>query len=246
MCPGRYGTVVLQYITVITLIFLIKTPFVVIIIIVVVIVVTAQLSNNNIIIASSISTHAILYAATRATPFMFSPSFGNLVENIVSRLGNLAIRRRGIKIMRKWPYKESGTRSEDAIVFIEAAIEHEITGPARTRASQLAGNPVLPMYENGEVEGREFDGTKACECIIGLFVCLEHKWSQFRVDSTSERPCHEFISKYELRNGSRTLDTTFSVRQCCFAGNVLNRRRAQLMRFKARVKNQPIRQQNPL
>lgn len=140
-------------------------------------------------------------APAEPPPFVFSPSFGVLIEMLFFQVGNLAIKNRALELVRKWPFKEGGSRSEESIAWIEASMAFELDGPARTRAFQLAGMPILPTFENGGLQDREFDGTRECECLRGLFVCREHKLGDWRLDATSKRPSHEFASKYEVRCG---------------------------------------------
>lgn len=134
-------------------------------------------------------------------PFVFSPSFGQLLEMLTYLLGNLTIRRRAVDLMRRYPYKEGGSRSEESLACLDAMISHELSGPELTRASQLAGMPIRPTYHNGGLSDRQFDGTRECECIYGLFICREHKVGDFRLNVTSKTPCHEVANRYEMRCG---------------------------------------------
>lgn len=133
--------------------------------------------------------------------FRFAHSFGTLLEQIVGGLNNVNIRRRGIALMRKWPYKEGDLRSEDSVTFYEAVIQHELTGPDRTRALQLQGKAISPTYENGDRISGIFDGTRDCECIRELYVCQDHKLGHRKAHVETEPHYFELVSRYELRTG---------------------------------------------
>lgn len=140
-------------------------------------------------------------AATGPPAFVFSPSFGTLIEILFFQVGNLAIKNRVLDLVRKWPYKECGSRSEEGLAYVEAAIAHELSGPARTLPYQLAGMPILPTFANGGLKDRQFDGTRECECLTGLFVCYEHTLGDWRLNASPKRPSHELANKYEVRCG---------------------------------------------
>lgn len=131
-------------------------------------------------------------------PYLYSVSHGSLLEHIVTYTHNAAIRRRGIEMMRKWPYKENGMCGPENARFYETFIQHELSGPARTRESQLAGNAVIPKYRNGGLKGRAFDGMRECECLYALYVCRDHRVAMF--DTAADLDSHSLASAYELRH----------------------------------------------
>lgn len=133
-------------------------------------------------------------------PYLYSLSYGSLLEHTVAYSHNEATRRRGIAMMRKWPYKENGMCGHENARCYENFIAHELSGPERTRAHQLAGNPVIPKYENGCVQGRKFDGTRECECLYGRYICREHKIISRVFDPDVDPHTLLLTSKYELRN----------------------------------------------
>lgn len=152
--------------------------------------------------AQSGSLNLGLYSAGK--PYLYSPSYGSLLEALATRLPDVAGRRRCIALMRRWPYKERGTRSDEKAAFYEAVIEHELTGPARTKASQLAGHAVIAAYHNRDGSSSDepsFDGTKECECVSGLYVCLDHRAIGYELDNVSEPPSYSLLSQYEQRVG---------------------------------------------
>lgn len=134
-------------------------------------------------------------------PYLYSLSYGTLLVVVVSRTHSVDIRRRGIAMIRKRPFKDGGISSSETVAYFEALIKHDLAGPTRTRASQLAGNLVIPTYPDaGLAPGVQFDGTRECECISGVFVCHDHKMVSLKRDSISETPSFELISRYEQRN----------------------------------------------
>lgn len=133
-------------------------------------------------------------------PFVFSASLGQFSENFLTGT-SLPMRLRALDMIRKWPYKEGGSRSEESLAIAQAIIAHEQSGPSRTRASQLAGKPIVPRFHNGGLQDRQFDGTRECECLSGVYVCREHMVADWRVDISSSRPANELASEYEVRNG---------------------------------------------
>lgn len=144
-------------------------------------------------------------ATSSCSPGQDSPALryshysGYLLERIIGWTHSEEIRRRAVALMRKWPYREGDKYSYTSAIFYEAVVEHDLTGPQRTRASQLAGNPILPAYENGGLVDRIFDGTRECECVRGLFVCSDHKLESLRVQIKSEPRYFALASRYEAR-----------------------------------------------
>lgn len=137
-------------------------------------------------------------------PILFAPAFGSMMQSIVSTLFNPAVRRKGIDLMRKWPFKEISLNSRQRASFYSAVMEHERTGPERTRASQLAGNPIIPTFSNGGLAEGTFDGSTGCECIPGVFSCREHKLGEFVMRTTSKPPAVGLRTWYEMRLGWET------------------------------------------
>lgn len=151
--------------------------------------------------SSPASSSQTIPGAEASPPFVFSSSLGVLLEMVTFEVSSVSIRRRAIDLMRRFPYKEGGSRSEETVACTEAMILHDLSGPERTRATQQAGMPIRPTYENGGLKDREFDGTRECECIRDLFVCREHMVTSFRLNVESERPYNELASRYEVRYG---------------------------------------------
>lgn len=142
-------------------------------------------------------------------PYLYSPSYGSLLELLATRMHDAADRRRCIALMERYPYKERGTRSDEKAAFFEAVIQHEITGPARTRASQLAGQAVIPTYRHKD---GSFDGTKECECVSEIFVCGDHRAIGYELDNESDPPNYSILSQYEQRVGMPTTQYFFRYR----------------------------------
>lgn len=107
-------------------------------------------------------------------PVVFAPTAWSILNFIGGMSYNVAIQRRAIELLRKWPFKESGEESEESAHSLEALIKFRLGGPSRTREHQLAGFPILPTFANGGLIYREFDGTRECECLPGHFVCRDH------------------------------------------------------------------------
>lgn len=102
--------------------------------------------------------------------------------------------------MRKWPFKEGSERSAESAAFLELVLQHEISGPERTRAWQLAGHPAKSRFSADYVNREPFDGTRECDCILDVFVCRDHKLAAYRLvnpESTGEPPFVELSSSYE-------------------------------------------------
>lgn len=133
-------------------------------------------------------------------PVVFSPTAWSLLDLIGGITYNVATQRRAIELLRKWPFKENGEESEENAFSLEALIKFRLGGPDRTRAFQLAGTPILPTYINGGLTDREFDGTRECECLAGLFVCRDHSLRWYDYDNTFEPPCIHMQSWYERRH----------------------------------------------
>lgn len=133
-------------------------------------------------------------------PVRYSHYSGYLLERIVSWTHSEEVRRRSIDLMRKWPYVAGNKYNYNSSAFYEAVVEHELAGPTRTRASQLAGHPIIPEYVNGGLIDRVFDGTRHCECIPALYVCSDHRLGSLRVQIKSKPRYFSLASVYEVRH----------------------------------------------
>lgn len=133
-------------------------------------------------------------------PITFAPSLGALLGAVAASAHNVDTRRKAVDLMKKWPFKENNTSSEEEAVGFEAMIDFGLGGPERTRPWQQAGLPILPTYENGSLESGIFDGCKGCECIHGRFICKDHKIGSYFPDMTSVPPRIGLLSLYERRN----------------------------------------------
>lgn len=136
---------------------------------------------------------------SHGVPFQYSPSYGCLLEFIASCAEFIPLRLCALDVMRKWPYNAAGSKSDDTIFFYEAVTKHGVTGAARTRACQLAGNPVIERWQNGGLQDREFDGTKECECLADMYICRDHKRVEAVLQNTSEPRYIDIRSRYERR-----------------------------------------------
>lgn len=134
----------------------------------------------------------------RAPALYFSPSFGSLIILIIVACRSVAIRRKGIELLRKWPFIEGGVDSAHSVSVQEAKMMHELAGPARTLAKQRAGVPVRCTFKDAE---GTFDPCQACECIPEVFVCLDHRLGQYDVTYDTEPPTLVLHSWYEVQYG---------------------------------------------
>lgn len=151
--------------------------------------------------SSSSSPSSSTFSLETEQPYLYSLSYGTLLVVVISRTHSVEIRRRGIAMMRRRPFKDGGISSDETVAYFESLIKHDLSGPSRTRASQMAGNAVIPTYPDaGLAPNAQFDGTRECECISGIFVCHDHKMVSMKRDSISETPGYELISRYEQRN----------------------------------------------
>ncbi|CEJ92414.1 hypothetical protein VHEMI08068 [[Torrubiella] hemipterigena] len=133
-------------------------------------------------------------------PITFAPSLGALLGTVAASAHNVDTRRKAVDLMKKWPFKENNTSSEEEAVGFEAMIDFGLRGPERTRPWQQAGLPILPTFENGSLESGIFDGCKGCECIYGRFICKDHKLGRYTPDMTSVPPRIGLLSMYERRH----------------------------------------------
>lgn len=133
-------------------------------------------------------------------PLRYSHYSGYLLERIVGWAHSVEIRRRGIALMRKWPYREGDKYSYQSSFFYETVVQHDLAGPDRTRALQLAGNPIIPSYRNGELVDRLFDPLRECECVRGVYVCSDHKLGSLRMQMKFKPRYFALASRYEARH----------------------------------------------
>lgn len=139
-------------------------------------------------------------------PFLSSLSFGTLLEYVATRVSNVEVQRQVVAMMKRWPYRESGARSHESVVFYETVAEHEKTGPARTR--QLLVELSLETAAEAEATTPDSHGDgllehirqcmEECNCIAGQFVCHHHKLADYHFNMKAERPYIELQNWFEL------------------------------------------------
>lgn len=133
-------------------------------------------------------------------PFAFAPSFGRLLYILLSVSNSPQVRRRGIELMKKWPYSEIGVRSDELVAMIEIWQHHAITGPDRTRPWQQSGLPILSHFQSSDASEPAFDPYSECECIPDVFICRDHKMGSYKKDVYGSTPRYGVMSWYEQRH----------------------------------------------
>lgn len=138
-------------------------------------------------------------------PFVFSFSFGTLLELILSLAHNVEVRHRANDMIRRFPYRESGARSHESYPFYDVCFEHEETGMARTLALQTklaakaAADPGDPNVNS--LLDRVNQCIDDCTCVPGLFFCWLHRMAQCSSGiAASDVRYHEFQNRFELIN----------------------------------------------
>lgn len=133
-------------------------------------------------------------------PMTYAPSFSSAVEMMAAFPNNAHLRRKAIELMRKWPFKENGTRSEEEVVVYKIILEHILSGPERTKYWQEKGLPINPTFPNGGLKEGEFDGLSGCECIYELYMCRDHRLGGFTKEHLANPPRIGLMSFFERRN----------------------------------------------
>ncbi|CEJ92271.1 hypothetical protein VHEMI07932 [[Torrubiella] hemipterigena] len=133
-------------------------------------------------------------------PMTFAPSLGSAMELMAAFPNNAHLRRKAIELMRKWPFKENGTRSKEEVVVYEIILRHLLSGPERTKHWQKKGIPIHPTYPNGGLNGGEFNGLSGCECIYELYICRDHRLGSFTKDHLADPPRIGLMNVFERRN----------------------------------------------
>lgn len=138
-------------------------------------------------------------------PFVFSLSFGTLLELILSLAHNVEVRHRANDMIRRFPYRESGARSHESYPFYAVCFAHEETGVARTHALQAkltakaAADPGDPNVNS--LLDRVNQCLDDCTCVLGLFFCRLHRMAHCSSGTTaSDTRYHEFQNRFELAN----------------------------------------------
>lgn len=133
-------------------------------------------------------------------PFTFAPSFGRLLQIYLAVTHSPKVRRRGIELMKKWPYSEVGSRSDELVAIQEITDHHAATGPARTLPYQQAGLPIFSSFQNNDGSELPFDPLNSCECIPDVFICRDHKMGDHQTDVYGPSPRYGVVSWYEKRH----------------------------------------------
>ncbi|CEJ82707.1 hypothetical protein VHEMI02756 [[Torrubiella] hemipterigena] len=133
-------------------------------------------------------------------PYIFAPSLGRLLQIFLAVSSSPKVRRRGVELMRKWPYSEVGIRSDEAIAIMEIVQHHVATGPARTLPYQQSGLPILSSFKSNDGAELTFDPLNSCECIPDVFICRDHKMGDYEKDVYGPSPRYGIVSWYELRH----------------------------------------------
>lgn len=138
--------------------------------------------------------------STEPPPFIFAPSFGRLVQIVLSVSSNPSVRRKAIELLKKWPHNEAGSHSDENALLAELSLHHSVTGPERTLPWQRAGMPIQSSFEPGDEPGEPFDGHNSCHCIPEIYICRDHKLGDFKKQVIGSSPTIGMVSWYELRN----------------------------------------------
>lgn len=133
-------------------------------------------------------------------PITFSPSLGSPMEMLAAFPNNANLRRKAIELIRKWPFKENGSRSDEEAASYELILKHSLTGPERTKHWQKKGIPIHPTFPNGSLKEGEFDGLAGCECIYERYICRDHRIGRFTKEHAANPPRMGLMNFYERRN----------------------------------------------
>lgn len=159
----------------------------------------AVLDEINVMLSRA-SLNSEGYHSPEVPSIVYAPAVGSAIIAVLESLTNSNIRQKCVHVMLKWPLKETSICNDVRALFYTAIMEHERTGPERTRASQHAGNAVIPTFPNGSLPEGEFDGCAGCECITGEFTCRDHKLGQLVFINTSIPLSVGLRTWYEVRH----------------------------------------------
>lgn len=107
--------------------------------------------------------------------FIYAPSFGMLLQMILEVSNSPEIYRTTLKLLKRWPYNETNSRTQEEIWFRERIFQHCLEGPERTKPFQKSGMPILSGFSQEPIVSDDY----ACECIQNTYICREHRLGEY-------------------------------------------------------------------
>lgn len=138
--------------------------------------------------------------STSTPPVNFSLRPFCVMDIILAIYMDSYVQRRSLELLEKWPFNNIGETSFLIHSLYSAKFKFEAGGPERTMSYQKSGLPINPTYPFGGLEEGEFDGCSGCECVAEVFVCRDHRLTNYEAQTIGSQQSAIFRCRYESRN----------------------------------------------
>lgn len=127
----------------------------------------------------------------------FSPNLTNFIGNVVGGCQVTSVCDKGLRTLKRWPYKQTAANCDMNYAIYTAKIEFEAGELAMSLAMQQKGYSVETVYP----ESKDISPYESCECITGLFVCINHRLAEHHMIIEGRKSIFRFTSIYDDKHG---------------------------------------------